>query len=134
MKIYALKYNYYLFSIFVSLMKYKGLRFTSKYVLDKYCPIIPKENNWIPLTINIIQTSEGHPLVGSPKIKVLKIITSINKNDTKQNIKPIAEEIRSGVVENAVIPSNAYFVNFQKDHFVVPATLWIFWYSSHFTS
>ena len=56
-----------------SLTIYIGLFLDSKYALDKYWPIIPKENNWIPLTIKIIQTRDGQPLVGSPKINVLKI-------------------------------------------------------------
>ena len=37
-------------------------------------------------------------------------------------------------IENAVIPSNAYLNNFQKDHFVSPATLSTFSYSIHFVS
>ena len=48
------------------------------------------------------------------------------KNEIKQNSNPIQDEIRRGVVENAVIPSKAYFVSFQKDHFVEPATLCTF--------
>ena len=40
--------------------------------------------------------------------------------------KIIIEENISGAVEKAVIPSNAYLNNFQKDHFVFPATLSIF--------
>ena len=96
--------------------------------------MIPRENIWIPLTIKIIQTSEGQPLVGSSKINVFTIITKIIKNEIKQNNNPIADEIRSGAVEKAVIPSKAYFVSFQKDHYVFPATLWIFLYSIHFTS
>ena len=73
--------------------------------------------------MKIIQTNDGHPLVGSPKIRVLNIIIKINKNDIKQNNKPIIEDKTSGTVEKAVIPSKAYFVNFQKDHYVSPATL-----------
>ena len=60
------------------------------------------------------------------------LINKINKKAAKQKNNPSTEEKISGVVENAVIPSKAYFVNFQKDHFVSPATLCIFSYSSHF--
>ena len=52
------------------------------------------------------------------------------KNDNLEKSVNIIEEIISGVVEKAVIPSKAYLVNFQKDHFVSPATLLTFWYSS----
>ena len=64
---------------------------------------MPNENNWTPLTKNIIHTVEGHPLVGSPYTNVLNIIINIIKNETKQNSKPINEEITSGIVEKAVI-------------------------------
>ena len=73
--------------------------------------------------MNIIHTSDGQPLVGSPKMIVLPIITKISKNEIIQNKIPINEARISGVVENAVIASKAYFVNYQKDHFVSPATL-----------
>ena len=79
-----------------------------------------------------MQTSDGQPDVGSLKINVLTIINIIIKNAKKQKNIPSIDEIISGVVENAVIPSKAYLVNFQKDHFVSPATLWIFSYSNHF--
>ena len=70
-----------------------------------------------------MQTKEGQPLVGSPYISVFPIIISINKKDTKQKIIPRTDAKISGVVEKAVIPSIAYLNNFQKDHFVSPATL-----------
>ena len=41
----------------------------------------------------------------------------------KQNMIPAIELIANGAVENATIPSSAYMNNFQKDHFVSPATL-----------
>ena len=74
----------------------------------------------------MMHTIEGQPLVGSPNTNVRTIIRIINKNATKQNNNPIIEENISGAVEKAVIPSNAYLNNFQKDHFVFPATLSIF--------
>ena len=79
-----------------------------------------------------MQTIEGHPLVGSPYVNVLATINIIIINDTKQNNKPNTDEKISGVVEKAVIPSNAYLNNFQKDHLVSPATLSTFSYSIHF--
>ena len=45
--------------------------------------------------------------------------------------KPSIDERASGIVENAVIPSREYKNNFQKDHFVSPATLSTFSYSIH---
>lgn len=42
--------------------------------------------------------------------------------------KPSIDERASGIVENAVIPSREYKNNFQKDHFVSPATLSTFSY------
>ena len=107
---------------------------TSKYVLDKYCPITPIQNNCTPLTKTIIHASDGQPAVGSPYTNVFIIINTIAKNAITQNIIPNIDDNISGVVENAVIPSKAYLNNFQKDHFVSPATLSIFSYSSHFVS
>ena len=52
---------------------------------------------------------------------------------TKQKNNPKNDEIISGVVENAVIPSKAYFINLKNDHFVFPATLSTFLYSNHLT-
>ena len=77
---------------------------------------------------------DGHPGVGSPYTRVFTIINIIAINATIQNIKPIIDENINGVVENAVIPSNAYLNNFQKDHLVSPATLSTFSYSIHFVS
>ena len=50
---------------------------------------------YYPDTKTIIHTSDGHPLVGSPKIIVLPIITKINKNDIKFPFNPISEKIMS---------------------------------------
>ena len=71
----------------------------------------------------MIHTSDGHPDVGSLYIYVFTIINIIIKFAIIQISIPKNEENISGAVENAVIPSKAYFVNFQKDHFVSPATL-----------
>ena len=50
----------------------------------------------------------------------------------KQNSNPITVAIASGAVVNATMPSIEYKNSFQKDHFVVPADLCSFSYSSHF--
>ena len=65
----------------------------------------------------------GQPDVGSPKTRVLIIITIIIINEIKQNRKPAIEAIASGAVEKATIPSRAYKNNFQNDHLVSPAIL-----------
>jgi hypothetical protein len=49
-----------------------------------------------------------------------------------QNKIPIMEETKSGIVENATIPSIEYARSFQKLHFVSPWARSIFSYSSHF--
>ena len=86
---------------------YIGLCLVSKYVLDKYCPIIPMQNSWIPLTKKRIHARLGQPDVGSPNINVFIIITIIRINAIKQKIIPAIELIASGAVENAIIPSRA---------------------------
>ena len=97
-------------------MIYIGLFFTSKYVLDKYCPITPIQNNCTPLTKTIIHARDGQPAVGSPYTNVFTIINTIAKNAITQNIIPNIDDNINGVVENAVIPSKAYLNNFQNDH------------------
>mgnify|MGYP004536399991 CR=1 FL=1 len=47
---------------------------------------------------------------------------------------PNTAAIDKGAVVNATIPSIAYLNNFQKDHFVSPATLSTFSYSNHLVS
>ena len=91
----------------VSFNIYIGLFFVSRYVLDKYCPIIPIQNSWIPLTKKMIHTKLGQPDVGSPTISVLTIIIRIKMNDIRQKIIPTIELIANGAVEKAIIPSKA---------------------------
>ena len=55
-------------------------------------------------------------------------------NDNKQNKIPNTDANTNGAVEKAIIPSIEYKNNFQKLHFVSPATLSTFSYSSHFVS
>ena len=45
--------------------------------------MIPRQNNWIPLTKKMIQTRLGHPDVGSPNISVLIMIKIIAISYTK---------------------------------------------------
>ena len=84
------------------------------------------QNNWRPLTRKIIQTKDGQPDVGSPKIRVLIIIMIIIKNAIKQKRTPKTDDKTNGTVEKAVIPSKEYLKSFQNDHFVSPATLFTF--------
>lgn len=69
--------------------------------------MIPKQNSWIPLTKNIIQTRLGQPDVGSPNIRVLTIMNIIIIKAIKQNNIPVIELIARGAVEKAIIPSSA---------------------------
>ena len=82
---------------------YIGLFFTSKYVLDKFCPITPMQNNCTPLTKTIIHASDGQPGVGSPYTNVFIIINIIARKAIMQNIIPIIDDNINGVVEKAVI-------------------------------
>ena len=107
----------------VSFIIYIGLFFTSKYVFDKYIPIIPKNSNCTPLTNFKIQASEGHPPTGSPKSNVFTIINIIAIAAIIQNINPTNAEITYGVVEKDTIPSIAYLNSFIKLNFVFPAIL-----------
>ena len=67
----------------LSLTIYIGLFFVSKYVFDKYNPIIPRHSNWIPPKKNIIVTNDGHPATGSPNANALIIITNIEINESR---------------------------------------------------
>ena len=79
-----------------------------------------------------MHTRDGHPLVGSLKISVLIIINIINIKAINNISIPISDAIANGAVEKATIPSILYNNNFQKDHFVSPATLSTFSNSIHF--
>ena len=85
-----------------------GRRFVSRYVLDRYCPTMPVQNNWMPPTIKIMHTKDGQPDTGSPQISVRTTITTIIKNDIRQNSTPAIEARESGATENPVIPSSEY--------------------------
>ena len=52
----------------------------------------------------IIQANDGQPPTGSPKIKVLAIITQIKIKAIKQEASPNINAISSGAVEKAMIP------------------------------
>ena len=104
-------------------MIYIGLFFTSKYVLERYIPIIPKKKSCTPLTKIIIQASDGQPPTGSPKAIVFIIITIIAMKAIKQNSNPTNADNTNGIVENARIPSKAYLNSLIKLNFDSPATL-----------
>lgn len=75
-----------------------------------------------PINI-IIQIVEAHPATGSPKHnRLITINPSAIKDRNEINI-PNHEAIASGSSEKFIIPSKAYFVNFQKFHLESPATL-----------
>ena len=78
-----------------------------------------------------MHTRDGHTLVGSLKISVLIIINIINIKAINNINIPISDAIANGAVEKATIPSILYNNNFQKDHFVSPATLSTFSNSIH---
>ena len=82
--------------------------------------------------MNIIKHArDGQPLTGSPKIRVLTIITIIEIKDIKQNINPKKADITSGFVENASIPSIPYLNNLKILNFDFPAIRFGVLYSIH---
>lgn len=85
--------------------------------------MIPKQSNCNPPTNKKILTIEGHPDVGSPKIKVLITIKIKAIREPKQESAPINEAIFKGVSEKLTMPSIEYWNNFQNDQDVSPATL-----------
>ena len=88
--------------------------------------------NCSPATNKIMHTSEGQPATGSPHTSFLiKKNSSIANERAVQNV-PKPEAIIIGASEKLMIPSMAYLNSFQKLHFVSPATLSTFSYSSHF--
>ena len=101
------------------------------YAFARYCPRIPVQKNCTPLVIRMMHTREGQPDTGSPKISFRTMINMIIKKAMIQNSTPTKEAIRSGAVENAVIPSREYTRSFQKFHLVSPLARSTFSYSSH---
>ena len=91
---------------------------------------MPVQKNCTPLVIRIIHTSEGQPDTGSPKISLRTIINMIIIKAITQNNTPTNEAIKSGAVENAVIPSREYTNSFQKFHLVSPLARSTFSYSA----
>ena len=80
----------------------------------------------------MIHTIEAQPCTGSPYSNFLAMIKIRNANATKSIKIPTNDANAKGFVENPIMPSIEYLNSFQKDHFVVPATLSIFSYSNHF--
>ena len=66
---------------------------------------MPMQRSCMPPIKNIMQARLGQPDTGSPKIRVFAIITTIIIAEIKQNSIPKIEEITSGMVEKATIPS-----------------------------
>ena len=99
---------------------YIGRFLASKYVFAKYCPKIPMQNNCKPPIAVIIQTRDGHPETGSPKISVRTTIRQIIMNEKKQKHTPLKDAMAKGLVENAIIPSKEYMKSFQERPFCFP--------------
>ena len=79
--------NFYFIPLFFSFTIYIGLFLVSRYVFDKYCPIIPIQNNWIPAIKNIIHTSvnsnmpKEHKAVMKPEVSDWFIENFTEEND-----------------------------------------------------
>ena len=95
---------------------------------------MPIHKSCIPPIKNMIQAVLGQPETGSPNARVLIMINTISAAATSENRMPKTEARTRGAVEKAIIPSREYLNSFQKLHFVSPATLSTFSYSSHFVS
>ena len=80
----------------------------------------------------MIQAKLGHPATGSPNNNALTNTKTTIIAAIKQKNKPSIDATTKGSVENAKSPSKEYKNNFQKLHFVSPATLSTFSYSNHF--
>ena len=115
-------------SSFVSAIMKWGLCFVSRYVLDMYCPIIPRHKSWIPPIKITTQMIEAQPATGSPNISRRIMMTASAKNEKNVIVVPNQDAMLKGTCEKLMIPSIAYLNNFQKFHFVSPATLSTFSY------
>ena len=99
-KRYPLK-KYYLTLTIVSLLDSQtmkcGLCLVSKYILARYCPMIPIQKSCNPLIKIMMQMVEAHPATGSPKINFRIMIIAIKKNEHKVITIPNQEEIFKGI-------------------------------------
>ena len=73
-----------------------------------------------PLSMKITQMRVGKPSTLSPNTRVLITVIIISINDIIQLTIPRSEDIASGAVENAMIPSREYLKSPQNDHDDVP--------------
>ena len=87
-----------------------------------YCPIIPILKSCIAPIKIIAHIVDAHPATGSPKHTLLIIMISIIINAINVIPIPLHDAILRGTSEKLIIPSIAYLNNFQKFHFVSPAT------------
>ena len=99
-----------------------GLFLVSKYVLPRYFPNIPRQNNCRPPSAKIKHTSDGQPETEFEKINALTIITIKAAIAAIKEKKPKNAAITNGTSEKAIMPSNEYLNKLQNDHEVSPAT------------
>ena len=71
---------------------------------------------------------EAQPATGSPNISRRIMMTASAKNEKNVIVVPNQDAMLKGTCEKLMIPSIAYLNNFQKFHFVSPATLSTFSY------
>src|SRR5699024_5737476 len=84
--------------------------------------MIPKHNSCRPPTNKNIDTIEGHPLVGSPKIRVRITMTIKAIPAPRQERAPTIDAKFKGASEKLIIPSIEYLNKLQKFQEVSPAT------------
>ena len=123
---------YFTSVLFVSDTMYIGRFFVSRNILERYCPIIPKQNNCTPATNKMIHIVDGQPITASPKHNARINTNSRAITDTKVKKIPLHEAIFKGASEKLVIPSKEYLNSFQKLHLVCPATRSTFSYSNQY--
>lgn len=71
-----------------------------------------------------MQARDAHPATELPNASCLTTIKTIAIAPRMHMITPNTAANANGAVEKATIPSIEYRNNFQKDHFVSPATLY----------
>lgn len=76
---------------------------------------MPIKKSWTPPTKRIRQARLGQPLTGSPKMRVLQMMTIMAIKAMRQNTIPKKAARVRGTVEKATIPSIAYLKSCQND-------------------
>ena len=92
---------------------------------------MPTQKSWMPPKSKMMQMVAGKPATGSPQMMVLMKKYKMRIKAIRQNRTPTTEAMANGAVEKPMMPSMDYKSSFQNDHFVSPATRWMFSYSSH---